>query len=849
MNLRSVLQQMRCTTPTHVRRYPLRYALSMFSIAVAVAMFVSMRVTQESILRTFEGNLDAMTGGAEYRIVPPQPLTDATIAALDRAEGVSAAPVIQASAVFPDQKQAVMVLGIDMPRELKLRKLELSGGLKLDLKTLLMERNSIVIPKRLAARFGWKLGDHVGLAGPAGRVEFAIGGLLESEGPATALGGNIVFMSIPAARNFFQRENTFDRIDFAVKLPGTIEAVKRSLGENHIIEPARATSLSFEYVFIQFKTILVCICVMAGVIGLFIVYNTMSLSVVQRAKEIGTLRALGAQRGEVLMVFAGEAVLLGLVASVVGAFVGRLVADEALAHTAKTLSLMMDMGEIQLVVPMDAWLLAPIIGILAALAGAIVPARAAASLPPVAAMRPGEITLQLRTRATAWMLLGLLLIAVCIAIVWHPASDWVQSVTAIGAGLVGVALIGPQVLIWLTPFIRGYAERLSSVPLSMALDNLVKYPSRTSLTAFALGGSLSLVVAVTSLVGGIRLGIDQWIREVFVFDLMAQPNDPATSAYPSGTFPAELVDDVRRDPACAEAYGVRIRRIPFDNDEVMLIAYEAEVFRRIRVETGAATDANREKRLAQAMKKGKIAISHNLARLHHLSAGDRIAIQTPEGPREFEIDDVQTDYSWFRGVIFIDMSLYHELWKDTSLSYLDIRVRPGVNIEEFRAELTRRWSDRHGLFVYPVRQLREHAHRYTSEWFALANVQLLLAVVIGGVGVANTLLVSLLTQTRQIGLLRAIGADTGQIRRMLTMEAAILGLLGGLTGCALGLLTVIFLVSPMAVKVTGYDLPLVLPYGPMAAALAAGLVIALGAAILPQRAVSRIDILQSIGYE
>lgn len=821
----------------------------MLSISVAVAMFVSMRVTQESILQTFEGNLDAMTGGAQYRVLPPGPITDGTLKTLERTAGVTAAPVIQGPAVLPDDKQAVTVLGVDVARETTLRKLELAGRVRLNLPTLLTKRNAIVIPERLALRCGRKMGDSLAVSGPAGRVEFAIAGLLTDEGPAAALGGNIVFMSIPAARDFFRRDADYDRIDFSIAPPGTLEAVTVALGKNHVVEPARAANMSFEYVFIQFKTILVCICVMAGVIGLFIVYNTMSLSVVQRAKEIGTLRALGAQRDEILMVFAAEAALLGLAASVVGAIVGRLVADQALAHTAKTLSLMMDLGAIRLVVPLDAWLLAPIIGVAAALAGAIVPARAAANLPPVAALRPGAAALQARTRAAAWMLFGLILMAACIAVVWHPASDWAQSVAAIGAGLVGVALIGPQCLIWLTPLIRRLAERLPVVPLSMALDSLVKYPSRTSLTVFALGGSLSLVVAVTALVGGIQREIDQWIREVFVFDLMAQTNDPATSAYPTGTFPGELVEELRRDPACAEAYGVRILRLPFDDDEVMLIAYEPDVFRRIRIDTGTATDPAREHRLAAAMKAGKIAISHNLAHLHRLAAGDRITLQTPRGPRAFEIDDVQTDYSWFRGVLFMDLPIYRELWGDTSLSYVDIRVRPGVNVEEFRAELTRRWSDRYGLFVYPARQLREHAQRYTSEWFALANVQLLLAVVIGGVGVANTLLVSLLTQTRQIGLLRAIGADTGHIRRMLTAEAAILGLLGGLAGCVLGLLTVAFLVSPMAVKVTGYALPLVLPYGPMAAALVAGILIALGAAILPQRAVSRIDILQAIGYE
>lgn len=849
MKLRSIFQLMWCTTPAHLRRHPLRYGLSMLSIAVAVAMFVSMRVTQESILRTFESNLDAMTGGAAYRIGPPKPVDRDTLATLDGIEGVTAAPLIQASAVLPEHRQAVIVMGIDIARETKLRTMNLADRVQLDLPAMLRTSRAIVVPQRLAARYGWKTGEKIALSGPAGREDFTIIGLLTSEGPAAALGGNIVFMSLPTAAGFCRRGEAFDRIEFSVEHPAALEAVRAALGRDHVIEPARAASMSFEYVFIQFKTILVCICVMACVIGLFIVYNTMSLSVIQRAKEIGTLRALGAHQGEVLLAFAAEAALLGLLASVVGAAVGRAVAGQALAHTAKTLSLMMDLGEIQLVVPLDAWLLAPIVGVCAALAGAFVPARAAAGLPPIASMRAGEVGLKLRTRAGAWMLLGVVLMALCLVVVRHPASDWVQSVAAIGAGLVGVALVGPQILVWLTPAVRRLAERLTSVPISLALDNLVKFPSRTSLTIFALGGSLSLVVAVTSLVGSIQMGIDRWIQDVFVFDLMVQSNDPATSAYPTGTFPHDLVAEARAHPACDEAYGVRILRLPFENDEIMLIAYEPEVFRRIRISTGAASDPEKELRLADAMKRGKIAISHNLASLHRLGVGDRVTLMTPSGERQFEIDDVQIDYSWFRGVIFIDLPIYRELWNDTSLSYLDIKLRPGSDIEKVRADLTERWSDRYGLFIYPARQIGEHASRYTSEWFALANVQLLLAVLIGGVGVANTLLVSLLTQTRQIGLLRAIGAGTGHIQRMLAGEAVVLGILGGLAGCGLGMLTVSLLVAPMAVKVTGYELEIVLPYGPMIAAMVAGVVIALGAAIIPLRAMKRLDIIQSIGYE
>ncbi len=849
MSILAIWQQLRCTTPAHVRRHPLRYALSVLSIAAAVAMFVSMRITQTSILAAFRGNLDALAGAADYRVSANGRANFHTLTALERIDGVKAAPLIAASAVLTEQRRAVLVLGIDPLREARLRPLKLTQQIEVDLPTLILRPDSVVIPKRLAEMHNWRIGGEITLTGPVGPRRFRIAGLLHAEGPAAALDGQMVFMNLPAAQRFFDRGDSFDRIDLALAPPATLEAIRAAVGPDAEITPARTGDQAFEYIYIQFQTILVCVSILASVIGLFIVYNTLSLSVIQRAKHIGTLRALGARRHEILLVFTGEAALLGLVASLLGLVGGRAVADEALRHTAQTLTLMMDLGRIDLVVPSDVWLLAPLVGVIAAVAGAIVPARSAAMLPPVAAMRPGQVEQSLRTQAGLWMLIGVALMALCIVIVWHPRTDWRWSVSGVAAGLVGLALTGPQLLIWATPWVRRLAERFSSVPAHLALDNLVKFPSRTSLTVFALGGSLSLVVSITSLVDSVQRDIENWVNEVFVFDLMMQTNDPKSSAYPSGTFPGELVAQVRADSQCRDAYGVRILRLPLNQDDILLIAYEPEVWQRIRAETGTTPDAQEDIRHAEALKSGRIGISHNLARLFRLKVGDRMEIPTPAGSRTFEIDAIRRDYSWFRGCIFMDLEHYRSKWGDTSLSYLDVRVRPDEDIEAYRAALTDRFADKYGLFVYRTSQLREHTARYTSEWFALANVQLLLAVIIGGVGVTNTLLVSLLTQSRQIGLLRAIGATTGHIQRMLAGEAFVLGLLGGAAGCAMGLLTVKFLVAPMAIKATGYDLNIIAPYGAMAAAFVAAVIIALGAALLPLRAARRIDVIQAIGYE
>jgi len=849
VKIRAVLQQMRCTMPRHLKRHPLRYALSFVSIAVAVALFVSLRVTQASIVETFRGNLDALAGGAAYSIHFDAALTAASLSAVEKLSGVRAAPIVQGSGLLVHNRRTVMVLGVDAKREAGLRRHQLVEGIELDLVALLTQPNTAVVPRRLALRHGWKLGSRFSMSGPAGAIEFTVGGLLKHEGPAAAMDGNVVFLDIAAAQRFCGREGLFDRIELALDPPATVTSVEAALGPGYSVEPIGGRNPTFEYLYSQFQTILASVSLIASVIGLFIVYNTMSLSVVQRAKEIGTLRALGARRAEILLAFTGEAALLGVLASFVGAIGGRAIAGEALNRAFTTLTIMLEVGDLRFVVPRDVWLLAPLLGTTAAVLGALVPARAAAGISPVSAMRRGELERVLKLRSGPWFVLGLALIASCAVLVRHPDTEWTLTVVGMLAGLLGVALIGPQLLIWISPVLRWFGARLRSVPAILALDNIVKFPSRTSLTTVALGGSLGLVVAMAALIKGLELEVSRWMDNVLLFDFTVQTNDLFTSAYPTGSFSSELLDEAKAHPQCAEAYGVKIIRTPFLGDEILLIAFDAELFTDGRIARRIGGDPEAERRRAAALMAGKIDVSRNLARIRGIEVGDELELQTPAGPRRFEVAGIQTDYTWFRGCVLMERSVYRRLWGDSSLSYLDVRVKPGAVLEDCRADLAERWRDRHGLFVYRADQLKEHVKRFMREWFALGSLQLLLAVVVGGVGVANTLLVSLLIQTRQIGLLRAIGASVRQVQEMLGIEALLLGAGGGLAGCALGLAIVTLLMAPATIKATGFDFPPAVPYLSMATAVAVAVLIALGSAILPLKALRRLDIIGAIGYE
>lgn len=842
----AVLQQLRCTGWQHARRRPWRYLLSLSSIAVAVALFVSMRITQTSILATFRANLSALAGGAELFVTAAGGVRLNALDALERMPGVQAAPVIQGGAVLVEQRQSVTVLGIDPGRDAALRSYQAAEQATVDLPALLLTPDALIATQALAQRYGWKLRDRVVLAGRGPQREFVIAGLLRNDGVAAALGGNIVFMPIPAAQRLLGLEGQLTRIELKLAPPATAEAVAAQLGPDFQVASPQRGDATFDALFAQFQVMLFCITALTGLIGVFIVYNSMALAVVQRAKEIGTLRALGAQRGEVLLSILSEAAVLGLLASSAGLLLGVALARFALERAARSLNIIMDLGPPQVALPADIWWLAPLVGVFAASFGALAPARTAAAQPPVLAMKPGETEAQLQTRTPLWFALGLLLLPAGLFVVNADGADWFWRVVGVVAAFAAVGLLGPQLVKWLALPARAIGLRLLRLPGMLALDSTVKFPTRTSLTLIALGGSLSVVVSMAGLVRALEGSIRVWLDEALPFDLTLNGKEQTGSPYDTaGDFPVALRDELAEDPRALEVYGVRTRTMEVGRERIMVIAFDAERLERVRRSRGWTHEWFPPDRLMA----GEIGISENLAVLRGLQVGDTLELPAADGPRAFRICAIRPDYTWFRGSVLMDRGVYAEAFDDERLSFIDIRLREGVDVEAYRAELTQHLAGRVSAFVYRADETKTFALRVIGNWFALANIQLALAVFIGGVGIANCLLISLLSQQRQIGLLRAIGAAPAHIRAMLLTEAAFLGLAGGVLGVLLGLATIQFIVKPLAVRAAGFVLPLVVPCDTVAAAVVAGLVIALLAALLPLRAARRIDVVQAIGYE
>ncbi|MDP6957702.1 MAG: FtsX-like permease family protein [Planctomycetota bacterium] len=848
--MKAPLRLFRSFSLRHLGRRKLRFFLAGISIILAVALFVSMRITEESILNSFSGSVEALSGKADLQVTRGDGVEASALATIEKIPGLRAAPIIQATTMIPSLGARVLVLGIDFPRDARLREYDFEEQtVSFDPASLFLFPTSVVISGSFANRFDLKMGSTLDLDTPSGRQTFRIAGILSDTGAARVLGGNIVVLGIGAAQTYFGQKDRYDRIEVALE-EATQSQIENALGVEYSVFPLTRTNPVLDFLLAQQRLALSAVTVVAMLIGIFIIYNTFSLSVVERVKEIGILRALGARRSEVIGALLLEAGFIGLAASGLGVLLGLFLSRFFIQQAATQINLLVylvDVSEVTL--PLDAVVFSLAVGLFTAMAGSLVPALSASRVSPMVAIRKAVYGKGLSGKYWKGFLLGLLFFGGSVFLSTDRDSTLNLMMLSLVLAFVGLAFMLPQMILWVGSLFRFVARRTLSVEGFMAFDNVVKFPSRTALTVIAFAGSLSIVVVLWGILTSFEHSVDRWLHSIFPFDYTVQLQDLTVGAYGTGTFPESAIENVRSDPRVSEAYAVRTRFIPFRDETVMLIAFETAIFERLQKARGLPEDPGLSFWIREGVPKGEISISTNFANLHGVNPGEEITLSTPQGNQNFRISSSLVDFSWPRGVVVFDLAEYQKIWGDQRLTYIDVAAKEGGDREALRTALGEIFKGRFDVFIYDTEEIRTNSLGLVRDWFRLADAQIVIALLIGAIGVINTLLISVLTQKRQVALLRAIGATMKQIAVTLTLEALFLGVISGILGCAIGIFVVKFPIAIMMMLESGFEIPFVLPTKGVLVALGGGVIIALVSSLAPVRLTRKIDIVDAIGYE
>jgi putative ABC transport system permease protein len=587
---------------------------------------------------------------------------------------------------------------------------------------------------------------------------------------------------------------------------------------------------------------------LALVIGLFLVYNVLSVNVAERRHDIGVLRAVGATRTQVAGLFLGEAAFLGLIGSLLGLPLGWALGRVASGPFQQVLSDMIAPSEpLPLQVPWPVLAACVAAGTVTAVLAALFPAWQAASDEPADAVRrapPGSRTLYLALHLLA--VAGLL--GVGAAMVVGRASLPRPFGIFAGAACLFVALLAamPLVARVVGRLVEPIFRHLFGLEGWLAADNLARSPARTGLVIAALAGTGAVMVGFSGFMHSTRTTIRAWIDQSVAADLFVTCGGSLHTASLVQPMDETLGPKLKQSLPHVEAIlGVRFHLLDFRDRIVFLLAVDADAFQG----TSRHDLARNLARFPRLKEPGTVVVSENFASLYNVSVGDRITVRGRHGPLELEVIGTGADYTWNRGTMMVDRKWYQKAFDDNQVDLWDVYLEPGADAEAVRRVLEQRWGKEQALFAATRAELRQDIDDQLYRLYNLAYAQQMVIGMVALLGVASALFISVLQRRRQLGLLRAVGACRGQVLRSVLAEAALMGLIGGVLGLLEGLVLEWYVVGVMVPDEAGFRFPLEVPWAAAGVVCVLSAVLATLVGLWPAYLATRLRIPEAIAYE
>ncbi len=814
----------------HLAQEKLRSAATVLGIALGIAVVIAIQMTNASSLRGFEKAIETVSGKTSLEItgvgIGFDELRLSELGWLRQFGRVS--PVIEGDAQAKTgvrQSEILRVLGVDVLRDRSFRDYKLletasanSNASAGEFLNLLIDPRTIILTEKFARRHNLKLNDQIEITFSDKAEKFIIRGLLKDEGPARTMDGNFALMDIAAAQLAFNRLGRIDRVDVLLKDRAKIDAFEREIAKRlpdglRVQRPARR-GLQVEKMLEAFHFNLTALSYIALLVGLFLIYNTVSISVITRREEIGTLRALGVTRRRVLSLFLLEASALAVVGCALGLLFGRLMAFGAVKLTATTVnSLYIATAAEPPPLGFDHVIIAFAIGLPLSLLAAAIPAAEASRVAPTSAMR-GSDRLESRFRLKPrYLILPMIFLSLAWLFARQPAISGlpVFGYASALAIVFGAAFLVPAVLFALGKIGDRPLFRLFKIEGRLANANLAGAIPRISISVAALAVSLSMMVAVAVMIGSFRQTVVYWVEQTLKADLYMRPatrNNVAIDA----VFSPEVEKTVSSHPQVAAADRFRNFDVPFAGGLVTLGAGEFEK----QTKHGKLIFKSPSDGLAAAracIGQNAVIVSESFALKHGKNVGDSIPLATPKGEASFRINAVYYDYSSDRGIIVMDRATFTRYWPEPQSTSLTVYLRDGANPDAVRDELLRQLGDDYRVLIYTNAAIRQEVLRIFDSTFSITYALEVIAIFVAILGVATTLLTLILERKREIAMLRLVGADRRQIRKMVVIEAGLMGLVSQSIGLAVGLLLSMLLMYVINVQSFGWTIQFHLPLG------------------------------------
>jgi len=831
-----------------------RALLIVASIGVGVAMLVSTQLLSEGLDTAASESVTPGSTAADLLITNNRKVRLDLVEAIRKVPGVAdAQPVLVERVVLPDYGNRTAIL-IGLEARL--------GG------PVVAERNPFAATIEITNPLAWLSGRAAVLGHelakvvvPDGRptqpVSVRAGGRVHSivpagvvtlGGPAAKLGGFLIVMDVRQAASLLNQDGLCERIDVYfhsdARFDDVREQVARVVGDRATVHTPESVKSATQDIIGPIRIGFTLTGVGAMVVGLFLVYNALAVSVAERRHDIGVLRSLGATRWQVSNLFAVEAILLGWFGSLLGIPFGWLLARSTASLVRHEMQQVFLTGDQPLMITgrLAAWAMGA--GMLTALLAALVPAMQASQDEPADAVRrspqrAGRFFRVAQFLASVILIVGgfsLVLLRDSLPRGWGGYGGLVLLLVGL---LLAVPFLVSVLSLWLQPIFR----RLFGIEARLAADNLSRAPGRTGVVVGALAAGVALMFQTAGIGESNKRPILEWLDRAVSADLFVICGDPqgASSVLP---MQPDVVERLKNLPVVEETMAIRYGQPEFNGRLAFLTALDARIYH------DSNRHAQRLPRLSSFLtleEPNTCLVSENFAALNKVGIGDVIELRGPNGPVPLRIVDVIEEYSWARGTILLDRRFYATVFQDPLIDTVHVFLKPGGGREAW--DQVRELADREALVVVSRDDFDNLVTSFIRRMYLFAYMQQLAIGIVAALGVVMALLISVLQRRRELGLLRAVGATQSQVLLSVLAEALLMGAFGTALGILAGIPLEWYLLRVVIFEASGFVFPLTIPWRETLILSSLSVGIATLAGLFPAIHAVRIRIAEAIAYE
>ncbi len=764
---------------SYLLRHPWQLMLALLGVAIGVAVIIAVDLANSSARKAFLLSMDTVTGEATHQIIGgPAGVDERVYAALRVEHGFrSVAPIVEGT-VFVDERRLTL-LGIDAFAEGELRSFTTEAtvedgddGAESLFRSLLVEPGAVVASAATAERLSLAVGDD---------FEFVAEGRLQS-GRLIALfddGGGIddlLVVDVATAQISLDMLGRLSRIDVRVESDAAAERLASILPSGNQLLNAAARTRTTADLSSAFMTNLTAMSLLALLVGLFLIFNSVSFSVLQRRPLIGVLRALGFTRGQLMSMLLIEAVAIGAVAALAGVLLGVVLGEQLLALVSRSINdLYFRVSVTEVDVETFTILKGLIAGIGASLIASALPAMEATSYEPRLAMT--RSTLERRARGTlpllaiggvATMLASALLLA-------GSGRSLVAGLTAVFMLILGFSLCVPLFVRAAAQFSSRLAGRLAGAIARMSISGIAAGLSRTAVAIVALAVAVSATIGVSLMVDSFRSSVGEWLEQTLQADIYV--------GVERGAMDTALIEEIAALDGVANFSTSRRSRVEDAAGRTQLVV--------IRMAPGSYAgteilDADPEVVWPDWEANDVVLVSEPYAFHADIGPGDSIDLPTDGGQRAFRVAATFQSYDVNASAVMMSRGTYDRHYADSGVDSVGLYLEPGADVDETLAAVHALASGRQAIRAESNVSIRDLSLEIFDQTFVITDILYWIAMGVAFIGILSAMLALQLERAREFATLRALGMTPGQVGGLISAQTGIIGLFAGVAAIPLG---------------------------------------------------------------